>query len=84
MPVDAKVAAILRPTWPDLPMPVTISRPLDCAISSTAATSGAPSPSRIAATSAAMPPASASSVRSAELDQRARVRLGFGFAFGIR
>ena len=28
MPVDAKVAAILRPTWPDLPMPVTISRPL--------------------------------------------------------
>ena len=28
MPVEAKVAAILRPIWPDLPSPVTISRPL--------------------------------------------------------
>ena len=27
MPVEAKVAAILRPIWPDLPMPVTITRP---------------------------------------------------------
>ena len=27
VPVEAKVAAILRPTWPDLPMPVTITRP---------------------------------------------------------
>ena len=28
VPVEAKVAAILRPIWPDLPSPVTISRPL--------------------------------------------------------
>ena len=27
MPVEARVAAILRATWPLLPMPVTISRP---------------------------------------------------------
>ena len=28
VPVEAKVAAILRATWPDLPMPVTMTRPL--------------------------------------------------------
>ena len=28
VPVEAKVAAILRPTWPDLPSPLTISLPL--------------------------------------------------------
>src|SRR5438445_295583 len=28
VPVEASVAAILRATWPDLPTPVTISRPL--------------------------------------------------------
>ena len=27
VPVEASVAAILRATWPDLPMPVTITRP---------------------------------------------------------
>src|SRR5699024_8411022 len=27
VPVEAKVAAILRPIWPDLPMPVTTTRP---------------------------------------------------------
>ena len=27
VPVDAKVAAILRPMWPDLPRPLTISLP---------------------------------------------------------
>ena len=26
-PVEASVAAIFRPTWPDLPMPVTMTRP---------------------------------------------------------
>src|SRR3990167_2135960 len=28
VPVDARVAAILRPTWPLLPMPMTTTRPL--------------------------------------------------------
>ena len=37
VPVEAKVAAILRPTWPDLPMPVTITRPRAPRIRSTAA-----------------------------------------------
>ena len=37
VPVEAKVAAILRPTWPDLPRPVTISRPLALRIRSAAA-----------------------------------------------
>ena len=27
MPVEEKVAAILRATWPDLPMPLTMTRP---------------------------------------------------------
>ena len=44
VPVEAKVAAILRPTWPDLPMPVTISRPLAPRIRSTAATNGCAEP----------------------------------------
>ncbi len=38
VPVDARVAAILRPTWPDFPMPVTITRPRASRIRSTAAT----------------------------------------------
>ena len=29
VPVEAKVAAILRPIWPDLPSPLTISLPVD-------------------------------------------------------
>ena len=37
MPVEASVAAILRATWPDLPSPVTMTRPLASRISSTAA-----------------------------------------------
>ena len=41
VPVEAKVAAILRPIWPDLPSPVTISRPLAFRIRSAAATKGA-------------------------------------------
>ena len=36
VPVEARVAATLRPTWPDLPMPVTITRPAQPCISSTA------------------------------------------------
>ena len=67
VPVEAKVAAILRPTWPDLPMPVTISRPLRVADQldrgderlRRARRGSRPS-------SAVMPPASASSVRTAD------------------
>src|SRR2546423_3906487 len=66
VPVEAKVAAILRPAWPDLPMPVTISRPRAAWISSTAAVNDCPRPSWMADASAVMPPASASSVRTAE------------------
>src|SRR5262245_41788854 len=47
-------------------MPVTITRPLTLRIIWTAAVNGPPSPSWIAAISALMPPASASSVRTAE------------------
>src|SRR5450830_550217 len=36
VPVDAKVAAILRPIWPDLPMPDTTTRPLQFSSSETA------------------------------------------------
>ena len=43
VPVDASVAASLRATWPDLPMPDTTTRPRHREISSTAATNGAPS-----------------------------------------
>ena len=66
VPVDAKVAATFRPTWPDLPIPVTISLPRAPEINSTAAVNATPSPSWMAAESAVMPLASASSVRLAE------------------
>ena len=46
MPVDASVAATLRPTWPDLPTPETITRPSTFRISSTAS---AKAPSRLSA-----------------------------------
>src|SRR5690554_3517823 len=38
VPVLARVAAILRPIWPDLPMPTTTTRPLQARISSQART----------------------------------------------
>src|SRR5580693_6881711 len=66
VPVEASVAAIFLPTWPDLPMPVTMTRPRALRIVSTAATKGAPSPSHMATASAATPSRSVSSVRSAE------------------
>ena len=66
VPVEAKVAAILRATWPDLPRPVTITRPLALRISSMAAAKAAPSGPRRAAEMAAMPLPSASRVRSAD------------------
>lgn len=36
VPVEAMVAAILRPMWPLLPMPLTITRPRDAMTTSTA------------------------------------------------
>ena len=49
--VEAKVAAILRPTWPDLPRPLTISLPLHWKI-------------RVIACSKAVPRLSASASRA--------------------
>ncbi len=46
VPVEAKVAAILRATWPDLPMPVQAMRPRAANSRSTAAVK---SPSRASA-----------------------------------
>ena len=40
VPVEAKVAAILRPTWPDLPSPLTMSLPSQARIRSTARSNG--------------------------------------------
>ncbi len=42
VPVDASVAAILRPMWPLLPMPITTTRPLHSSICCTACAKGAP------------------------------------------
>ena len=55
VPVDAKVAAILRPTWPLLPMPMTTTRPR---AKSTACTACANTPS----TRAANPVSAAASI----------------------
>src|ERR1700677_3890657 len=66
VPVEARVAAILRATWPDLPSPVTINRPLALRIVSAAAANAVRKSDRSAAASAAMPLPSASSVRRAE------------------
>ena len=41
-PVEARVAAILRATWPDFPMPVTMTRPGASAIVFTASSKAAP------------------------------------------
>jgi hypothetical protein len=43
VPVEASVAAILRPTWPDLPMPLTTTRPGAARMVSTACAKGASS-----------------------------------------
>jgi hypothetical protein len=60
-------------------MPVTITRPRAARMSSTAAMKVAPSPSWIAAASAVMPEASASSVRNAEA-----IRLPWAFGGVLR
>ena len=66
VPVEASVAAILRATWPDLPSPVTMTRPLASRIRSTAAAKAGPSGPCRADAIAVMPLPSASSVRSAD------------------
>nr|CAD5250542.1 conserved hypothetical protein [Bosea sp. 7B] len=66
MPVEASVATILRPTWPDLPMPVTITRPEAARIISTAAMKGSARPLPIASCKASSPARSVAMVRRAE------------------
>src|ERR1700722_4688204 len=66
VPVEARVAAILRATWPDLPSPVTINRPLALRMTSAAAANAEPRSDCSAVASAAMPLPSASSVRKAD------------------
>src|SRR5690242_1884453 len=78
VPVEASGAAILRPTCPDLPMPVTITRARASRIVSTAATKCVPRLSDIAAANAQTPSRSVSSVRSAE----AMKACGLGFRAG--
>src|SRR5204863_7128739 len=83
-------AAILRPIWPDLPSPVTISRPLAFLMRSAAAVKGARRSDCSAADSAAIPLPSASSVRradwtaaSAELVPDDFAISGFGLAISV-
>src|SRR5882724_6588309 len=66
VPVEASVAAILRATWPDLPRPVTINRPLAPRMRLAAAVKPTPRSDCNAAASAVMPLPSASSVRRAD------------------
>ena len=67
VPVEASVAAILRPTWPLLPMPVTMMRPLAPAINCTAAAKFTAIAVRNAAASASSPSVSTVTVRNAEV-----------------
>ena len=53
VPVLASVAAILRAMWPDLPMPVTMTRPWRLRMMSTARSNSSPTRSASAATAAA-------------------------------
>src|SRR3984885_5411488 len=77
VPVEASVAAILRATWPDLPMPVTMTRPRAWRMVSTAAAKRAPRPSDMAAASAVSPPDSVANVRSAEATWGLSTGVGF-------
>ena len=73
VPVEANVAASLRPIWPDLPMPVTTTRPFRLRIAEIAATKLRARPldaSAISASSAIMPDRSARNVLSAEASAR--------------
>ena len=53
VPVDASVAATLRPMWPLLPMPITTTRPRHCTSNCTAAAKRSPTRSLSPATAAA-------------------------------
>ena len=53
VPVDARVAAILRPMWPLLPMPITTTRPLQRKMACTASVNSGPMRSPIPNTAAA-------------------------------
>ena len=53
VPVEARVAAILRPMCPDLPMPLTTTRPLQPRISRQASTKAGPIRASSASTAAA-------------------------------
>src|SRR5215472_12490100 len=66
VPVDERVAAILWPMWPDLPRPLTMTRPRAAVIMETAAMKVRPRPFAIAALRAVMPPVSAPRVRNAQ------------------
>ncbi len=66
VPVEASVAAVLRPTWPLLPMPITTTRPRHSSIACTARAK--PSPWRAASASSAR--ASISKVRCARRSAR--------------
>src|SRR5262245_22841165 len=86
VPVEASVAAILRPTCPDLPIPVTITRPRARETSSTASMKARPRPSWMACESVVMPLAASSSVRTAEATRspsRAFVALSVVSGLGI-
>src|SRR5262249_1163789 len=82
-----RVDAIFRATCPDLPIPVTTTRPCAARIRSTAAAKLPLRPSRSAAASASTPPPSASKVRRADAIAacaRSLVALaGFGLAMGV-
>ncbi len=66
VPVEAKVAAILRPIWPLLPTPLTTTRPLAARSTSTVRAKGSARPSSRAAARAVRPACSVASVRCAE------------------
>ena len=66
VPVEARVAAILRPIWPDLPSPVTMTRPLAWRINSTAATNAVPERTAQCGRERGDAVAAGSSVRSAD------------------
>ena len=72
LPVLAKVAAILPPMWPDLPMPRTTMRPVQCNMSSQACAKW----SSIRATNAATARASMSSTALPSVHMRARCCAG--------
>ncbi|GMV48077.1 MAG: hypothetical protein AMXMBFR66_34750 [Pseudomonadota bacterium] len=76
VPVEASVAAILRPTWPLLPTPITTTRPRQANTAAAARAKSAPAPSRRRAASSSRPRASISKVRAASASARAASKAG--------